>query len=1001
MAATRPTVYTIPAGAPFVDVLARGLIDRYGGDPLAFSRVTVLLPTRRACRSLREAFLRVSDGQAILLPVLRPLGDLGEEEGLPLTGPAPLPENDDNGGGDPIPPAITDMFRLFLLARFIRARADTATRLDQAVHLAAELAALLDQVQTERLDFAALAELVPEEYASHWQLTLAFLTIVTEQWPAILADLGVTDPAARRNAVLEAVARAWSVAPPADPVIAAGSTGSIPATADLLATIARMPSGAVVLPGLDRDLDDAVWSMLDPVHPQYGLHQLLHHMDVARSEVEDWQAGLAPAPRAGFVVHAMRPADAPSDQDGSVTDDVLAGLSVVEAPGLREESLVIALAMRRALEDPGKTVALVTPDRTLARRVTTQLDRWDIAVDDSAGTPLDHTVPGAFLLLTADLVASGCAPVAFLAACKHPLAAGGQSPGAFKALARQVEQWALRGPRPAPGFAGLAAALAAHPAATQAAMRWLAGLSQAAAPFAAALEAEDESLTAILRHHVAFAEWLAADDSQVGACRLWAGETGEAAASLVNQLIEEAGALGTVRGAEYQAFLATVFGRAVVRPRYGRHPRLHIWGPLEARLQQADLMIVGGLNEGTWPADPGADPWMSRPMRHDFGLPAQERRIGLAAHDFQQIVCAGNVLLTRSTKVDGTPTVPSRWWVRLQTALQAAGTDLPKTDGAALLAIGEVLDGPGGEAGDGLIGPAPPPEPRPPLEARPRRLSVTQVETWVRDPYAVYARHILALKALEPIDAAPDAAGRGTAIHAALERFVRDTADGLPGDALDRLLAYGREAFGAMLDRPAVRAFWWPRFERIAQWFLEQESDRRRTIATLATEVSGEMQFAGPAGPFTLRATADRIDRLPGGGLAIIDYKTGAAPSKTDLETGYAPQLPLEAAMASAGAFTGIGGAGVDALSVWRLSGVHPAGEIKDYKVAVADVAEEARAGLQSFIALFDNPATPYFARPKPDVAPRFSDYEHLARLKEWALGDHGGDHGGDGGDGP
>lgn len=992
MSAVRPTVYTIPAGAPFVDVLARGLIDRYGGDPLAFSRVTVLLPTRRACRSLREAFLRVSDGRAMLLPALRPLGDLGEEEALPLASPAPLPIGEDGGvdtgaeGGAGIPPAITDMFRLFLLARLIRARADTPTRLDQAVQLAAELASLLDQVQTERLDFSDLDQLVPADYANHWQLTLEFLTIVTRQWPAVLAGLGVTDPAARRNAMLEAVAAAWAAAPPTDPVIAAGSTGSIPATADLLATVARMPQGAVVLPGLDRDLDDAAWSVLDPVHPQFGLYQLLAHMDVSRDEVMDWQDGLGPSARAGFVAHAMRPADAPMEQVRAVADDVLAGLSVVEAPGLREESLVIALAMRRALDDPGRTAALVTADRTLARRVTSQLGRWGIAVDDSAGTPLDRTAPGAFLLLTAELVASGCAPVAFLAACKHPLAAGGQTPGAFKARVRVIEERVLRGPRPAPGFDGLRVALAAHPAATGDMRRWLDGLQRAAEPFAAALAAADEPLSAILRHHIAFAEWLSADDSQPGAARLWAGEAGEAAAALVDQLLEDGGALGGVRGAEYQAFLATVFNRAVVRPRYGRHPRLHIWGPLEARLQQADLMIVGGLNEGTWPADPGADPWMSRPMRRDFGLPAQERRIGLAAHDFQQIVCAPDVLLTRSTKVDGTPTVPSRWLVRLRTALQAAGTDLPVADGAALLAIGEALDG----ANDSVAGPAPPPEPRPPVTARPRELSVTQVETWVRDPYAVYARHILKLKALEPIDAAPDAAERGTAIHTALDRFVRDTAAGLPNDALDRLLAHGREAFGPMLDRPAVRAFWWPRFERIARWFLDRETERRQTIATVATEVSGALSFAGPQGPFTLRAKADRIDRLPDSGLAIIDYKTGAAPSRTDLETGYAPQLPLEAAMAAAGAFAGIDGADVEALSVWRLRGIHPAGEIKDFNVDVAAVAEDARAGLQGFIALFDDPATPYFARPKPDVAPRFSDYEHLARLKEWALVDGG-----------
>ncbi len=987
MTATRPTVYSIPAGEPFVDRLAAGLIERYGADPLTLSRVTVLLPTRRACRSLREAFLRVSGGKALLLPAMLPLGDLGEEDGTTVAPPPGL--SGAAAEGARLPPAIADLNRLFLLAQLIRARPDAPARLDHALRLAEELASFLDQVQTERIDMANLSGLVPEDYAGHWQLTLRFLTIVTEQWPVILQELGAMDPAARRNAVLEAVSRAWKSAPPATPVFAAGSTGSIPATADLLSTVARLPHGAVVLPGLDRDLDDGTWSVLDPVHPQFGLRQLLAHMRVGRDEVAPWQGRDDQTARRTLVRFAMRPADAESDHTVPEFDagKAVEGLTVASMPGPREESLVIALAMRRTLDEPGRTAALVTTDRNLARQVTAQLRRWHVDVDDSAGVPLDRTVPGAFLRLTAEMVAADFAPVPFLAACKHPLASGGLSPGRFKHLVRSIELLAMRGPRPAPGWDGLRSILTDEPATPPGTNAYLDRMAEASAPFEAALLKKDTNVADIVRTHIAFAEWLAASDVESGAQRLWSGEAGEDAARILNDLIERGALLGPMNGSEYPAFLSALLARSVVRARYGLHPRLNIWGPLEARLQQADLMIVGGLNEGTWPADPGADPWMSRPMRRDFGLPDQDRRIGLAAHDFQQIVCAGNVLLTRSTKVDGAPTVPSRWLVRLETALKTAGRRLPEDEGARLLAIAEALDAPS----DGVIQPVAAPEPRPPVDARPRRLSVTQIETWVRDPYAIYARHILKLKAMDPIDAPPDAAGRGTAIHEALDLFVRAYPDELPEDAVTELEEFGRQAFGAMLDRPGIAAFWWPRFQRIARWFVEQERARRRSVQTLATEVSGSLVLDTKPRAFELKAKADRIDRLPAGGLSIIDYKTGAAPSKSDLETGYAPQLPLEAAMAAAGAFTGVDAGDVGSLSVWRLRGIRPAGEITDFKIDITAVAESAREGLHFLIELFNDPTTPYFARPKPEVAPRYSDYEHLARLKEWSLSPGGG----------
>lgn len=989
-----PAVYTIPCGAAFVDALAEGIVERVGDDPLDLAAVTVLLPTRRSCRSLREAFLRRSSGRAMLLPRMSPLGDI-DADAL-LMGAEELPSP---AGSLDLPDAVPRLDRQLMLARLIRQATGVAATTAQAVRLAADLARFLDAVWTEGADFDRLKALVPDDFAAHWQVTLEFLTIVTEHWPGILAANGTIDPAQRRTMVLKLQAAAWTAAPPDGLVIAAGSTGSIPATADLLAVVAGLPRGAVVLPGLDRGLDDTTWTAVgrDESHPQHGLSKLLDRLQVTRAAVRDWTAAAEPrAGRACLIAEAMRPAATTETWRGlgGIDATALEGLTRIDAANPEEEALSVALLMRHALETPGRTVALVTPDRTLARRTAMALRRWDIAVDDSAGQPLTDTAAGTFLRLTAELAVSRVHPLALLALAKHPLAAGGRDPSDFRAMARALERTVLRGPRPPGGFAGLRAALAAtdskrfdFPGQRRELERWLDTLAELAGPLLTLLDSPAE-LARLADTHARFAEDLAGDGRLPGAARLWRHDDGEAAARFFHDLIGAAAGFPPLVGAEYPALLEALMAACPVRPRYGLHPRLAILGPLEARLQHHDLMILGGLNEGTWPPEAAADPWMSRPMRAAFGLPSPERQIGLSAHDFAQALGAERVVLTRSERVDGTPTVPSRWLLRLETVLRGLGlADRLEAEGERWLAWARALDRPD------RVQPVAPPEPRPPVEVRPRRLSVTEVETWMRDPYAIYARHVLRLDPLDPIAADPGAAERGQVIHAALDAFVRAHPAALPPDPVPALLALGREAFGPLLEtQPEVWAFWWPRFERIAAWFVALERERRPTVRPLATEAAGRLELAGPAGPFTLTAKADRIDRAADGGLILIDYKTGSPPSAREVELGFAPQLPLEAAMAAAGGFTGVPAGAVAGLAFWRLSGGDPPGEEKPVKGDAAALGAAARAGLEDLIATFDAAATPYRSRPRPAMAPRWTDYAHLARVQEWSAGGGGED---------
>ncbi len=968
--APRPSIWTIPSDQPFLDALVAGVFARFGRDPLSLAGITILLPTRRACRSLADAFLRQADQAPMLLPRLSALGDIDAEE-LELS--AELGETLD------LPPAIPALRRQLLLARLIgqwgRRRGSGEILPGQAVALAGDLARLIDQAHTKRVPFDRLDQLVPAEHAAHWALTVEFLKIVSAHWPAVIEAEGALDPADRRDRLMAAQADAWRSKPLAMPVIAAGFGEASPAAAELLGLIAALPTGALVLPGVDTGADAELWHeiRLDATHPQHGLALLLDHIGAASETLPVWAAPVPGSRRGELLRETMRPA-ASSHHWRAIRrfpDGAFDGLTRLDLAGPQEEASAIALLLRHRLERPGATAMLVTPDRGLGRRVAAELARWEIEIDDSAGIPLNQTPPGAFLRLIAEAVSERLAPVPLLALLKHPLASGGLAPVAFREAVRLLERQGLRGPRPAPGLDGLkAAAPGLAPLIDR--------LAEALGEFVALAAAPETRLADMLTAHIQAAEALAATDTETGAAQLWKLEAGEALARFVAELNEAAQDFEPIAGADYPILFEALLAGPVVRPRWGRHPRLQILGPLEARLVQADLVVLGGLNEGTWPLQAPSDPWLSRPMRQEFGLRSPEAMIGLAAQDFAMGFMAPEVVLTRAVRVEGAPTVPSRWLLRLDTVLRAA--ELPPLTGEKheFAAYPALIDRPA------TIRASEPPAPRPPRAARPRRLSVTEIETWMRDPYAIYARHILRLEPLEPLDADPGAADRGQFIHQALDAFVRRYPAALPARPVEALLALGRASFGEALARPGVWAFWWPRFERIAQWFVAQEAERRPFVAASWTEAKGLLRLDSD---FTLTAKADRLDRLGAGGLALIDYKTGTVPKSADVVLGFSPQLPLEAAIAAEGGFEGVPATAATELAFWRLSGGDPAGEIVAIEAkekTPAGLAAEAKAGLERLIRVFDDPATPYRARPRPEQAPRWSAYAHLARLLEW-----------------
>lgn len=1023
----KPNVFNIPASAPFLPVLIDAL--RAGGlvpgspasnEPMELARATIYLPTRRACRLARDVFLEKLEGDAAILPRIVPLGDLDEDEiafAEAAVGIETLM----------LPPAISGLERQLTLSQII-AKWAIAVRASQgsplvantpgaAFALAGDLAKLMDDITTRQVKWSDLDKLVPEDLDKYWEQSLEFLKFVHPRWDAILREHNTIEAAERRDKLIEAEARRLQGSD--GPVIAAGSTGSMPATAKLLATIAKLPHGAVVLPGLDMDLDDKSWRSISGVdddathdgspaygHAQFSMQALLTTIGIDRSEVEMLSAP-APHGREKLASEALRPAASTdlwqagrNDSGfGPATDTALSTVSMIEAANPEEEALAIAVTLRQALNTPGKTAALVTPDRALARRVVAALERWHVAVDDSGGDPLPETQAGRFARLAAEAALDELEPVTLLALLKHPLLRLGADAGAHDSAIATLEKALLRGPRPKPATSGLKDALATFRANRNAMHRsdprWLITedqLDDAAALIdklrialqpLESLSKGDQKLAAMAEHHCDTIMALSKDAS--GKVHAFDGNDGKVLSDILKAITDKDSAAQGVelaRSDYVELFHATIATSPVRRPEV-RDVRVRIYGPLEARLQTADLLVLAGLNEATWPPETRSDPWLSRPMRRQLGLDPPERRIGLSAHDFAQMLGAPEIVLTRAAKLAGAPTVTSRF---VQRIAALAGKERWKevlARGNEALLMARVLDAPT------TVKAATRPEPRPPVAARPSRLSVTAIEDWLRDPYTVYAKHILRLYPLDAVDTLPGARDRGTVIHGAIGDFTVQFADAFPPDPQRQLELLGDKRFAPLLDYPEARAFWWPRFLRIAQWFAQWDRARRDAVATLHGEIRGELKFPIGEREFTLSAVADRIEWRRDGSYAIIDYKTGAARTKKQVSTGLAPQLTLEGAILREGGFKGLRPGSISEITYVTLKGGDPAGKPEEitFKDSTPDAhADYALKRLKELAVTFENADTPYMSLVHPMWTNHYGDYDHLARVKEWSL---------------
>ncbi len=960
------SIFNISAGEPFLENLVAGLKVL---PPKEFQSAVVLLPTRRACTALRDLFLaqQHQTNGAMVLPAIRQLSAIDEDE-LILSADAELAQ-----AVLDIPASISPMRRRLLLTQLIMSRKDPDVSHTQAFLLAGDLGRLMDQVLIENCDFKNLASIVEGDLAAHWQKIVQFLSIITDVWPKILEEQNVIEAVDRRKRLIELQINHWQKKMPQHHVIAAGSTGSHPSTALLLKAIAAMPKGAVILPGLDTTLDEPSWDAIGPTHPQYLLKKLLAKLDVERGDVQDWYTPTKQSEqRQHFLSEIMRPAEHSDDwEDLSKTfagTKPWQGMQSLTAEHEQHEAMLAALVLRKTLENPDDTAALITPDRSLAIRVATLLRRWDVVVDDSAGTPLSETSLAGYFTLLGQLLRHDLKPSDLMAFLKHPQTSLGLTREACLRLAREMETDFFRKQICGVGIA-----------------TWL-SIMPKDKPYAVLLQTihKEVSKIASIKHVKPFSELLDMHLELANAWskdNIWQGEEGAVLAEYMDGLRAHSTHY-LCCFEDYMGIFTAGLRQETVRLRYGQHPRIHILGLIEARMLSFNHIILAGLNEGTWPETPTLDPWMSPFMRVTFGLPSPDQHIGQTAHDFIQLAAQTNITLLRSERSGVTPTNPSRWLLRLQAVLKMLGAEdallptLPWYEWAKMM--DDVAEVAPCDAPAVTVSPT----------SLPPRLSATDIELWVRDPYAFYAKRVLGITALGELDAELSAMDRGNIFHHVLDTLAKDFPTSWPPAAklsFIHLIGEGFLKHGVSADELHLMQ---PRLAVLAEEVWEYERERRAQVTAFYAEKKGQTQLGtSPYNP-VLHAKADRIDVLRDDTLHISDYKTGQTPSKLMVESALKPQLWVEAIIAAQKGYADIAQSNVSKIGYVQITeGAKLLDDQKPFDVN-ADIIAAHRDGLAAFIEAFLQKHARFHSAPRQNILEPSVDYARLARVAEWSKGE-------------
>lgn len=933
--------YSNYPGSDLATLSAAFILERVGKDSLP--NAVVLLPTRRAATALREAFRNIAGDGTLLLPRMISLADVGEEL-LTLLG------HDALALLQQVPPAMSPSQRQYLLAqqvmlyervRFERDRAaglqvsESSLRVEHALQLANYLADLQDRCTRANIDlsYGKLKDLVLGDYAEHWKESVAFLDIVGTIWPEVEAEQGQITPAAHEVQLLSALRDAWEQKAPSYPVFAVGSTASQPATASLLSTIARMENGHVVLPGLDPRMAPEAWNAVHESHPYFHLKHLLDANGLTARDVQP--LGETPEHCSIWLEALCRVEATGQWRTQTIAPERFSHLRTIACQHAEEEARVITLLMREGLEKKEGRIALITPDESLMERVAAQLGFYGIAANRLSQGALSNTESGSLVVALMEWLAAPESVRPLVQLLRHKLVQLGDA-----------EQWA--------GWVDLfeyeSRGISAHNVGQLPAVPTT--LRETAAY--KALHRVAREVGDMARARVMPSVWVARVQGLLQALAPVAGQAHE---KLAEGLEQCAGAdiLGPLEQQGFAALLAEILDASWRGPQFNAHPQLVMLTPVEARLQRFDRVILGNMVDRLWPGLYGQSPWLNLAQQAELGLPGVEQHATLLAHDVLMHGSCGEVFLTYPQRDAGSPAARSRYLERLLALAEAQGMKASALEAARYRDLAE-------QRFDAPFAPEQPPTPRP--SERPKKLSVSLLDKAIGDPFSIYARAILGLRALDELDAEPEPRDLGSRVHAALETLANYWTQHKQGPELVELEAMASTALRDLEGRPAVQLFWSRRIMMALHYVNAREAQRRGAVLA---EERIEQAIDTKHGALLLKG---KIDRIEGGYL--VDYKTGKPPEQSKISQGQAVQLLAYARMRAAQ------GHDVAGLEYWGLpGGKAPAKQ--------EDVMLELDASFQQLLDQLMDRDTAFLARPTGGDERFANDYGGISRYDEWA----------------
>lgn len=970
--------YYISPNIPFLETLSRYLLELSKDDPLSLGSYCVLLPTQRSLRTLKY-LLGTTSKKSLFLPNLYTLNDLVPRPEDFLAAVCKTLSHQDLDALNLPQPLSPLRARLLCAEALKRAPSlfDTPLRPTQIFELSESLLKVLEEILTHPIPIELWKKYIPSTHATHWEKIEHFLKTLSYLWPEILKAENASDPGVFAQRRLEILGKILNQKPLKSPLIIAGIRGLSPNFIPLLKAVSHSAKSIFLFDSLHPDFLQNIPKKMTPHHPLHEQISLLRDLQVPLDTLRplpfsERSPATCPRTRLLFVNHALS-FESLGETSSHDFEKCCDGVSFFEATSPQEEARLIALKMRHILETPNKTAALVTPDRTLAKFVKAELLRWGIRIDDSGGIPLSDLSCGLYFLMSLRTILSNYTPLSLIALLKHPLTRMGRNPNSLESTLKTLELYALRGLKMSPGLQSLEerlrhARIQASPQLKEdldQALLLLSDLKKTCEPLERTLK-KGATPALLLKCHEDILLNLSLTEQ--GIPLLWGENSEKEAFSLFEKICEETYNLPPLQHSFYLPFLEDLFKNTLFQPKGDVHPRLTILGLFESRLLTKDCLILGSLNEGTWPDLPTANPWLNRHLMDALNLPDPMVRIGVAIQDFIHGFLSSEVLLTRSKRDFQGIKRPSRILIYLKAFLESKGLSLPSPSEAELLRHLETPP---------PIKSSSPPKPTPPINARPHIFSVSDIETWIKDPYGFYARKILNIRPLHSFEETPTSADFGSLVHKLLEKAMGTS----PPSILTMGTAFETTAFFKALSE-GEKYFWKAHLLDLLERFLIEHAQRHSLKTLHEVDVTFELCMGDIAEhPFILNGRIDRLE-VESDHLHIIDYKTGNLPSFENIENGTTPQLPLLGMMLKYGENNPSLTHEI-LLSYWPLKKQKrikndPLVSIKNPDFLIKITLERFKKLLHLFYA--QNSPASYEA-----LAYGLSSYTHLSRIKEWA----------------